>query len=124
MRERMRRDRSRADRGEFDLKQDHGGIADIEFIVQYLVLRHAADTPQLLTYSDNVRQLEALASEAVVEQEVAQQLTAIYLAFRQRLHRLALVGAEGIIDDAELADERDYVGACWDSVFGTEGAAG
>ena len=124
MRARMRRELSRAEPGGFDLKQDRGGVADLEFIVQYLVLRHAADTPQLLTYSDNVRQLEALSSEGVVEQNQAQQLTTIYLAFRQRLHRLALIGAEGIIDAGELSEEREYVAACWDSVFATGGAAG
>jgi glutamate-ammonia-ligase adenylyltransferase len=78
----------------------------------------------LLTFSDNVRQLEALATEAVVEQEVAQRLTAIYLAFRQRLHRLALIGAEGVIGDEELSEERGFVASCWDSVFGAGSTAG
>ena len=124
MRARMRRELSRAEPGGFDLKQDRGGVADLEFIVQYLVLRNAAERPQLLTFSDNVRQLEALATEAVVEQEVAQRLTAIYLAFRQRLHRLALIGAEGIIGDEELSEERGFVASCWDSVFGAGSTAG
>jgi len=124
MRARMRRELSRAEPGGFDLKQDRGGVADLEFIVQYLVLRNAAERPQLLTFSDNVRQLEALATEAVVEQDVAQRLTAIYLAFRQRLHRLALIGAEGIIGDEELSEERGFVASCWDSVFGAGSTAG
>ena len=46
----------------FDLKQGSGGIADIEFIVQYLVLANAASDESLYFYSDNIRQLEALAA--------------------------------------------------------------
>src|SRR5690606_23174264 len=48
MRERMRKELSRGGPARFDLKQDRGGIADIEFIVQYAVLRWAAEYPELL----------------------------------------------------------------------------
>jgi hypothetical protein len=46
--------------GMFHLKQDPGGIADIEFMVQYAVLAHAHRYPALLTYTDNIRQLDGL----------------------------------------------------------------
>ena len=45
-----------------DVKQDPGGITDIEFLVQYLVLREAYRYPDLVRWSDNIRQLEALAA--------------------------------------------------------------
>ena len=63
MRLRMRRELSKARAGRFDIKQDAGGIADIEFLVQYWVLAAGVICiPQLLTYTDNIRQLEGLAA--------------------------------------------------------------
>ena len=50
------RDRSR---GEFDLKQDRGGIADIEFLAQYWALKWAERYAELVMFSDNIRQLES-----------------------------------------------------------------
>ncbi|MGH8459602.1 MAG: bifunctional [glutamate--ammonia ligase]-adenylyl-L-tyrosine phosphorylase/[glutamate--ammonia-ligase] adenylyltransferase, partial [Nevskiales bacterium] len=46
--------------GRFDLKHGRGGITDIEFMVQYAVLRDAAAQPELVRYSDNIRQLDGL----------------------------------------------------------------
>ena len=68
MRLRMRRELSECRAGKFDIKQDAGGIADIEFLVQYWVLelgRRASRSSS--TYSDNVRQLEGLAAAGLVE---------------------------------------------------------
>ena len=62
MRLRMRRELSKAGAGQFDIKQGAGGIADIEFLVQYWVLEAAARHPCLLDHSDNIRQLEGLAA--------------------------------------------------------------
>ena len=45
MRARMRRELSQSAAGQFDIKQDAGGIADIEFLVQYLVLAAAHEHP-------------------------------------------------------------------------------
>ncbi|MFO1426463.1 MAG: hypothetical protein U1F11_05730 [Steroidobacteraceae bacterium] len=62
MRERMRKELSKAHAGEFDMKQDRGGIADIEFVAQYWALLHAAAHPAVAMFSDTIRQLETLAS--------------------------------------------------------------
>src|ERR1700723_2723066 len=66
MRMRMRRELSKAGAEQFDIKQDAGGIADIEFLVQYWVLAAADVHPELLTYTDNIRQLEGLAAVGVL----------------------------------------------------------
>ncbi|VEC47420.1 glutamate-ammonia-ligase adenylyltransferase [Escherichia coli] len=50
-------------RDRFDIKADEGGITDIEFITQYLVLRYAHEKPKLTRWSDNVRILELLAQK-------------------------------------------------------------
>ena len=52
MRGRMRAELSRSARGEFDLKQDAGGIADIEFIIDYWVLAQSKEFPDLVEYPD------------------------------------------------------------------------
>ena len=67
MRSRMRRELSQSAAGQFDIKQDAGGIADIEFLVQYLVLAAAHEHPELVTYSDNIRQLEGLARAGLLD---------------------------------------------------------
>ena len=69
--------RSRA-RSQFDLKQDAGGITDIEFLAQYWTLHWAERYPELVTYSDNIRQLESLASADIVPQATVDVLTGAY----------------------------------------------
>src|SRR5208282_1735366 len=86
MRQRMRRELSQAGAGQFDIKQDAGGIADIEFLVQYWVLSAAGAHPELVTYSDNIRQLEGLARVRVVDAKTAQWLKGAYIGYRTLLH--------------------------------------
>ncbi|WEN15167.1 bifunctional [glutamate--ammonia ligase]-adenylyl-L-tyrosine phosphorylase/[glutamate--ammonia-ligase] adenylyltransferase [Rhodanobacter sp. AS-Z3] len=59
MRERWRAERDRSDEQQFDLKQGHGGLLDIEFALQGLVLAHAAQTPALLGVTANAGLIEA-----------------------------------------------------------------
>ncbi|MDF3031253.1 MAG: glnE, partial [Moraxellaceae bacterium] len=74
----------------FDLKQDRGGIVDIEFMVQYGVLAWAHETPELTRYPDNVRILEGLAHHGLLPADAAAGLRDAYLQYRARGHRLAL----------------------------------
>ena len=60
---------SLAKAGSFDIKQDPGGIADIEFLVDYWVLAHSAEYPELVEFPDNIRQLEALERVGLVPAE-------------------------------------------------------
>ncbi len=114
MRERMRRELDRGREGQFDLKQARGGVADIEFVVQYEVLRRAQETPALIAYTDNIRLLEALAEAGYLAADDAQLLTDAYRAYRARVHRLALLGQPAVVEpDAELASYREAVAALW-----------
>ena len=97
MRERMRENLSKARAGQVDLKQDPGGIADLEFLVQFWMLKWADRYPEIVTFSDNIRQLESLASGAIVPQARVDFLVATYRAYRQRLHRLSLDGAKNVV---------------------------
>ena len=124
MRARMRDELSAAKRGEFDIKQDAGGIADIEFLVQYWVLAHAQEHPQLLTWPDNIRQLESLAAAGLVDAATADWLAQTYREFRGVLHRLSLEsGGERVVQAAPFEATRERVKRIWEEVFGTAAQA-
>src|SRR5262249_52884795 len=78
MRERMRKELSSATSGQFDMKQDAGGVADIEFLAQYWALRWARDRPPVAMFSDTIRQLESVASADLVPQATVDVLTSAY----------------------------------------------
>jgi [glutamine synthetase] adenylyltransferase / [glutamine synthetase]-adenylyl-L-tyrosine phosphorylase len=118
MRNRMRNELSRAKPGEFDLKQDPGGIADIEFLAQYWALTWAGQYPPVAMYSDTIRQLESVASADLVPQSRIDTLSSAYLGYRSRLHRRALDGAAAIVPASEFVAERAAVVAIWDEVMG------
>ena len=117
MRERMRAELSRSGAGQFDLKQDAGGITDIEFLAQYWTLLHAERHPELVTYSDNIRQLESLASADIVPQATVDVLTGAYRAYRQRMHHLSLEAAGNVVAEAEFREIRAAVTAIWDATM-------
>jgi [glutamine synthetase] adenylyltransferase / [glutamine synthetase]-adenylyl-L-tyrosine phosphorylase len=117
MRERMRENLSKARAGQVDLKQDPGGIADLEFLVQFWMLKWADRYPEIVTFSDNIRQLESLASGAIVPQERVDFLVATYRAYRQRLHRLSLDGTKNVVGDDEFVAERRGVIEIWEEVM-------
>ncbi|CAK0748249.1 Glutamine synthetase adenylyl-L-tyrosine phosphorylase / Glutamine synthetase adenylyl transferase [Gammaproteobacteria bacterium] len=95
MREKMRGslDKSQGDR--FDLKQGHGGMTDIEFMVQYLVLGAAHRHPDLLEQTSNIRLLEALAGVGLLAEETARDLVEAYQVLRARYHRESLQNHRG-----------------------------
>jgi glutamate-ammonia-ligase adenylyltransferase len=118
MRERMRTELSGSASGQFDLKQDDGGITDIEFLAQYWTLLWVERYPDLVTFSDIIRQLESLASADLVPQATVDMLTAAYRAYRQRLHHLSLEAAGNVVPGVEFPAERSAVREVWESVFG------
>jgi glutamate-ammonia-ligase adenylyltransferase len=117
MRERQRRELSRGDAQHFDIKQDRGGIADIEFLAQYWALRWAAEHPPVALFSDTIRQLESVASADLVPQASVDVLTAAYRAYRSATHRLSLDGAQAIGPAGEFAAMRAEVSALWDATM-------
>jgi len=118
MRERMRAELSRSGPDQFDLKQDAGGITDIEFLAQYWTLLWSERHAELVTYSDNIRQLESLASIDLVSQQTVDVLTGAYRAYRQRMHHLSLEAAQTVVPATEFAETRAAVSAIWDQAMG------
>ncbi|POP43623.1 bifunctional [glutamate--ammonia ligase]-adenylyl-L-tyrosine phosphorylase/[glutamate--ammonia-ligase] adenylyltransferase [Superficieibacter electus] len=113
MREKMRAHLGNKHRDRFDIKTDAGGITDIEFIAQYLVLRYAHQQPKLTRWSDNVRILELLAQNDIMDEQEAQALTGAYTTLRDELHHLALQEQPGHLPQDAFAAERALVSASW-----------
>jgi len=102
----MRSELSKGDADTFDVKQDAGGIGDIEFLVQYLVLREAGTNVELLQYTDNIRQIEELQKAQIITVEEATLLSDVYRAYRESINRLSLAGRPGLISAEDfLAEE-------------------
>ncbi|MEN8132712.1 MAG: bifunctional [glutamate--ammonia ligase]-adenylyl-L-tyrosine phosphorylase/[glutamate--ammonia-ligase] adenylyltransferase [Pseudomonadota bacterium] len=117
MRQRMREGLARTPGGYFDLKKDLGGIADIEFMVQYGVLAHAHDYPSLTEFTDNIRLLDTLERCSLMSAEDAQSLRDIYRLFRDKVHSLSLQGEASVADVAEFVQERARVKQLWQEMM-------
>jgi glutamate-ammonia-ligase adenylyltransferase len=117
MRERMRKELSRAKAGEFDIKQDPGGVADIEFLAQYWALLWAKDKPPVAMFSDTNRQLESVASADLVPQETVDVLTGAYRAYRTRSHHISLESREPIVPATEFVETRAAVTRIWNETM-------
>jgi [glutamine synthetase] adenylyltransferase / [glutamine synthetase]-adenylyl-L-tyrosine phosphorylase len=113
MRAKMRAQLDRSGEGRFDLKQGAGGIADIEFMVQYAVLRWASAHPALARWSDNIRILETLAGLDLLPAGAAADLTEAYKALRSAYHRSSLQDEPTRVPDDRLVAERERVRALW-----------
>jgi glutamate-ammonia-ligase adenylyltransferase len=123
MRRRMRDNLSKAKAGQFDIKQDAGGVADLEFLVQYWMLKWADQYPQIVIFSDNIRQLESLESGNLVPQSQVDFLVDTYRKYRARLHHLSLDGASNVVDAHEFRAERAGMIAIWDQILGSDADA-
>jgi glutamate-ammonia-ligase adenylyltransferase len=114
MRQRMRKELDRSSSDQFDLKHGAGGIGDIEFLVQYLVLLQAKQHPAVIDYSDNIRQLDALEAAGCLEPAVAERLRDCYRSYRLRQHHLVLDEQPPLLGIDEFSEERRFVVQTWE----------
>lgn len=117
MREKMRHSLDKSGEGRFDLKQGRGGIADIEFMVQCLILRWAHSYPDLIDWTDNIRLLDGLARHGILAEGEARTLADAYRAFRAVNHRNALREEPGLMPEEELTEQREQVRTIWRTVM-------
>jgi glutamate-ammonia-ligase adenylyltransferase len=107
------------DSGLFDLKHDRGGMIDIEFIVQMLVLAHAHGRPELTANDGNIALLKLAAKLGLIPGDSADAAADAYREFRRRQHRLRLNGAKyARAPAAEVQNHIDATRALWLRVFG------
>ena len=124
MRQRMRdefakKPAAERDKLSFIIKQGRGGIVDIEFMVQYLVLAHSAEHPALLAWPDNVRILETAHACELLSTAQFRLLTDAYLSLRSALHQFALEHRDSEETPRPLADFQSAVTQIWDTLFVT-----
>ncbi len=87
----------------FQLKQDAGGIVDIEFMVQYGVLAWSHLYPELTHVTDNMRLLDAFVHSGLMSSQDCQTLQETYLAYRVETHKRALQKQDLLMTQHELA---------------------
>ena len=106
---------------DFDLKHDSGGMVDIEFIVQFLVLAYAHQHAQLIGNLGNIALLRIAGDVGLITQEAALTVGNAYRLLRARQHRLRLDGVEktqiNLENELELIAARNAVQALWLEIF-------
>ncbi|HSW14715.1 MAG TPA: bifunctional [glutamate--ammonia ligase]-adenylyl-L-tyrosine phosphorylase/[glutamate--ammonia-ligase] adenylyltransferase [Solimonas sp.] len=118
MRRRMRGNLDKSDEQHWDVKQGRGGLTDCEFLTQFLVLRDAAQRPAVAEWSDNWRQLEALAEAGCINVRHKAQLIDCYRRYRDWGHGRALQQEDARADRALFVSERAVVEAIWGAIMG------
>ena len=104
---------------QFDLKHDPGGMVDVEFSVQYLVLAFSHAHPALTRNAGNIALLSMSAELGLLEQSVASAAADAYRVYRRLQHQLRLQGAhEARVDPQAQVERRRAVAALWTAVFG------
>lgn len=99
--------------GRFMLKQDPGGITDVEFLAQYLVLRYSHQKPKLTRWSDNVRIFESMMAQGIMDEGAAMALTHAYTTMRDQIHHRNLLNLDADVADEKLVKERELVTKLW-----------
>ena len=117
MRERMRTELASHGSGRFDLKQDPGGVADIEFMVQYGALRWGSRLGADLDFTDNIRLLDGFRRADLMPEEDVTLLADAYRAYRGRIHEVSLQESEAVVDNEEFAELREAVVAIWNRLM-------
>ena len=102
---------------EFNLKTDKGGITDIEFIAQHLVLENAETSPEMAVWSDNVRIFDTAMAYGILTEPAGEQLKHCYTAMRNRIHHLNLLRQPSCVPMSEFEAERNFVGQIWSQIF-------
>ena len=113
MREKMRNHLGTTQAELFNLKIDEGGIGDIEFLSQYLVLNYANSHPKMTTWSDNVRILELATHYQIMDSHEAEQLTQAYIDMRNQIHQLALQLLPSTVNSSQFYREKQIVKQSW-----------
>jgi glutamate-ammonia-ligase adenylyltransferase len=104
----------------FDLKHDPGGLVDVEFIVQYLVLGHAHAHPELTGNKGNIALLKMAADAGLIPSELAETVRNAYRDYRRMQHGLRLNGTKARVAPEEVGDRVTAVRELWRRVFGAD----
>lgn len=101
------------------IKASAGGIIDIEFIVQYLVLAHSYHADILIKFTDNIRQLAGLEATGIITSVQAMVLRDTYRELRAHSNRAKLKEVMHIENNAVLQAKINHVIEIWQEIFNT-----
>jgi glutamate-ammonia-ligase adenylyltransferase len=118
MRDRMRKELLKPETGMFDLKQDTGGMVDIEFLVQYLVLLKSYEYPQIQKWTDNVRLIQELITTGAIDEYTAHILKHAYLIYRAAAHQASLQENPAKAPQEKFSHLRTRVEKIWHTFLG------
>lgn len=104
--------------GQFEVKHSPGGMLDVEFAVQYLVLSQSAAHPDLQGNVGNIALLQRAEAAGLLPAGVGCAAADAYRTLRQVQHRARLNEEPTRVPQESLAAERDAVLALWRAVFG------
>ena len=106
--------------GDFDIKHDPGGMVDLEFVTQYLVLRYSGSNPVLIGNLGNIALLRLCGEAGLIDMDLARRAGDAYRNLRRRQHEVRLQGLDKArVPQTELAQERATVRELWASVLGS-----
>ena len=103
--------------GLFDVKHSHGGMLDVEFAVQYLVLAHAKQHPSLLNNVGNIALLLNAEKSGLLPTGVGEAAGSAYRELRRIQHRARLDEQPTQVPSADLHKECAAIQALWQFVF-------
>ena len=102
----------------FDLKHDKGAIIDVEFMVQYLVLAHAAQHAELTNNFGNIALLKTLGKLNIIDENLAENVANAYRDYRRLQHAARLQGnIQAKVETALVQHHADAVKRLWQAVF-------
>ncbi|MDQ8023467.1 MAG: bifunctional [glutamate--ammonia ligase]-adenylyl-L-tyrosine phosphorylase/[glutamate--ammonia-ligase] adenylyltransferase, partial [Moraxellaceae bacterium] len=102
----------------FHVKHDAGGLVDVEFIVQYLVLAHAPTWPELTGNIGNIALLRLAGNIGLIPADTAHEAADAYRALRRAQHLQRLNEQKNVVDEGALLEARNVVIRLWKLVFG------
>jgi glutamate-ammonia-ligase adenylyltransferase len=103
--------------GNFDLKHDPGGLTDIEFLVQYMVLANAFRHPDLAEWSNSIRLLEAFKKKGLIRKRYADTLLEADMSYRKTINKLSLQEKPTYVEADDFTGLRSEVMEIWDDVM-------
>ena len=100
-----------------DVKHARGGLVDIEFIVQFLILAHARQHPALAANTGTISLLGEAARQGLIPQDLAENARQAYRFLRRQQHRARLNAQETCSISPELEQHYQQASALWQYLF-------
>ncbi len=114
MRQKLISQLSRKVAGLFHLKNDPGGLIDIEFIIQFLTLLHASSYPELIKWRAHLHFLNELERLGLINKDDASLLKTAYIEMRYTMHRLSLQEEKPLVKEVRFKEMREKVLNIWE----------